>query len=146
MARWLSTLFTSIPAALWMLLVILSKGNDYYRPVYVVTCGVFLAVSLAIGFLGPTFFPQAFKRRPGLWIFGQGLLAWMAAILVPGLLNVTPLCVGQDNGNGIMILPYASSKLFWRDLSILPSRQLCCSCQPLLAVLRCGNDPCDFRK
>ena len=96
----LSTLFTSIPAALWLTLVILAKGNDYYWPVYIVTCAVFLAASLAIGFLGPTLFPQAFKRHPGLWIFAQGILAWIAAVVVLGLLNLTPMCVGQDNGDG----------------------------------------------
>ncbi len=100
MPRVISTLFTSIPAALWLTLVILAKGNDYYWPVYIVTCGIFLAASLAIGFLGPTLFPQSFMRLPGLFIFGQGLLAWMAAFLVLGLLNLTPLCVGQNNGDG----------------------------------------------
>lgn len=100
MLRMLSTLFTSIPAALWLVLLILAKGNDYYWPVYIVTSGVFLAASLVIGFLGPTMFPQAFMRLPGLFIFGQGLLAWMAAFLVLALLNLTPMCVGQDNGDG----------------------------------------------
>jgi hypothetical protein len=100
MPRVLSTLFTSIPAALWLTLLILAKGNDYYWPVYIVTSGAFLAASLAIGFLGPTLFPQSFKRHPGLFIFGQGLLAWMAAFFVLGMLNLTPLCVGQDNGDG----------------------------------------------
>ena len=100
MPRVLSTLFTSIPAALWLMLVVLAKGNDYYWPVYIVTCGVFLAVSLAIGFLGPALFPQAFMQLPGLFIFGQGLLAWMATFIFLGMLNLTPLCVGQDNGDG----------------------------------------------
>jgi hypothetical protein len=35
-----------------------------------------------------------------LWFFGQGLLAWLVAILALGLVNLTPLCVGQDNGDG----------------------------------------------
>ena len=100
MTRLLSILFTSIPAALWLTLVILVKGNDYYWPVYILTCGIFLGVSLVIGFLGPTFFPQSFKRHPGLWIFAQGILAWIAAVMVLGLLNLTPMCVGQDNGDG----------------------------------------------
>jgi hypothetical protein len=100
MPRILSILFTSIPAAFWLMLVILAKGNDYYWPAYILTCGFFLAISLAIGFLGPTLFPLAFLRHPGLFIFGQGLLAWMAAVIVLGMLNLTPMCVGQDNGDG----------------------------------------------
>jgi hypothetical protein len=35
-----------------------------------------------------------------LWFFGQGLLAWLVAILALGLVNLSPLCVGQDNGDG----------------------------------------------
>jgi len=100
MNRLLSILFTSIPAALWLTLVLLVDGNDYFWLAYIIASGIYLTVSLIIGFLGPTFFPQSFKRHPGLFIFGQGLLAWMAAFLVLGLLNLTPMCVGQDNGDG----------------------------------------------
>jgi hypothetical protein len=100
MSRLLSILFTSIPAALWLTLVFLAYGDDYYWLAYIITCGIFLGVSLFIGFLFPIFFPQSFKRRPGLWIFGQGVLAWKAAFFVLGLLNLTPMCVGQDNGDG----------------------------------------------
>ena len=100
MTRLLSILFTSIPAVLWLTLVLLVDGDDYYWPAYILTCGIFLGVSLVIGFLGPTLFPQSFKRHPGLWIFAQGILAWIAAVMVLGLLNLTPMCVGQDNGDG----------------------------------------------
>ncbi len=100
MTRLLSILFTSIPAVLWLTLVLLADGDDYYWPAYILTCGIFLGVSLVIGFLGPTLFPQSFKQHPGLWIFAQGILAWIAAVMVLGFLNLTPMCVGQDNGDG----------------------------------------------
>ena len=100
MTRLLSILFTSVPAALWLTLVLLADGDDYYWLAYIITCGIFLGVSLVIGCLCPTFFPQSFKRHPGLWIFGQGLMAWMVAFFILGILNLTPMCVGQDNGDG----------------------------------------------
>lgn len=100
MTRLLSILFTSIPAALWLTRVLLTDGDDYFWLAYIIACGFFLTVSLVIGFLGPTLFPQSFKRHPGLFIFGQGLMAWMSAFFVLGILNLTPMCVGQDNGDG----------------------------------------------
>jgi len=39
-------------------------------------------------------------NHPWLWILVQGLLAWAMTLFVLGLLNLTPLCVGQDNGDG----------------------------------------------
>ncbi len=93
MPRVLSTLFTSIPAALWLMLVILVKGNDYYWPVYIVTCGVFLAVSLAIGFLGPTLFPQAFMRAPRPIHFWPGIASLDGGFHFPGnAKSHPPLC------------------------------------------------------
>jgi hypothetical protein len=59
-----------------------------------------LAVSFAIGFFIPALSPKHWKRHPTLWFNGQGLLAWILAILALGLVNLTPLCVGQDNGDG----------------------------------------------
>jgi hypothetical protein len=38
----------------------------------------------------------AFRQQPML----QGLLAWALALLVLGFLNMTPMCVGQNNGDG----------------------------------------------
>jgi hypothetical protein len=62
--------------------------------------GAAAALNRGPGFLGPTLFPQAFKRYPGLWIYAQGVLAWIVAVIVLGTLNLTPLCVGQNNGDG----------------------------------------------
>jgi hypothetical protein len=61
---------------------------------------VILAVSFALGFFIPALVPTHWKRHPILWFFSQGLLAWLVAILALGLVNLSPLCVGQDNGDG----------------------------------------------
>jgi hypothetical protein len=38
---------------------------------------------------------------PWLWLFIAGGLAWLITLLSLALLNLTPLCVGQDNSDGI---------------------------------------------
>ena len=60
--------------------------------------------------IGQLVLQMIFNPRPGaletspvlLWFFGQGLLAWLAAVLALGLVNLTPLCVGQEMVMGSM--------------------------------------------
>jgi hypothetical protein len=96
-----SSFVTVLPAAifLWMFISIVA-GNEYYWMSYFIVSGVYLVVSLALGFFVPALAPVHWKRHPILWLFGQGMLAWLVAILALGLVNLTPLCVGQDNGDG----------------------------------------------
>ena len=61
---------------------------------------VFLAASFALGFFIPALSPALWKRQPVLWLLGQGMLAWLLALLALWIINLTPLCVGQDNGDG----------------------------------------------
>lgn len=39
-----------------------------------------------------------------MWLFTQGILAWLVALLILALLNSTPLCVGRNNGDGMNTL------------------------------------------
>ena len=96
----LSTLFTSLPALAWLTLILLIGDDDYYWIVYRIVGVGFLAISLMLGGLLPTLIPQLWRQRPWFWLFGQGLPAWIFALLVLGILNLTPLCIGQDNGDG----------------------------------------------
>jgi hypothetical protein len=98
--RALSMLFTSLPSLVWLTLNYLADRGDYFWITYQIVGFFFLAVSLFIGDLIPRLFPQAWIRRPGLWIAGQGALAWGFALVALALLNLTPLCIGQDNGDG----------------------------------------------
>ena len=98
--RLLSGFVTALPAAVFWMLISISDGYDYYWKSYFIVSGVFLAVSFALGFFIPTLAPKHWKHHPSLWLFGQGVLAWILAILALGLVNLTPLCVGQENGDG----------------------------------------------
>jgi hypothetical protein len=98
--RFFSGFVTALPATVFWMLISTSAGSDYYWKSYFIVCGGFLAISFALGFFIPALAPKPWKRYPSLWLFGQGLLAWILAILALGLVNLTPLCVGQDNGDG----------------------------------------------
>ena len=98
--RFFSGFVTVLPSLVFWMLISVSAGSDYFGKVYFIVSGVFLAVSFLLGFFIPTLAPAHRKRHPILWFFGQGLLAWLVAILALGLVNFTPLCVGQDNGDG----------------------------------------------
>jgi hypothetical protein len=39
--------------------------------------------------------------HPSLWLLIAGVVAWIFTLLVLGFLNFSPLCIGQDNGEGI---------------------------------------------
>ena len=99
--RFFSGVVTALPGTvlLWIL-ISMAKENEYYWLAYFIVSRVFLAVSFALGFLVPALAPTHWKRHPSLWFFGQGLLAWLGAVLALGLINLTPLCIGQDNGDG----------------------------------------------
>ena len=98
--RFFSGFVTALPTTVIFMLISTSAGSDYFWKSYFIVSGLFLAVSFALGFLIPTLAPKHWKRHPTLWLFNQGLLAWLVAILALGLVNLTPLCVGQDNGDG----------------------------------------------
>jgi len=61
---------------------------------------VLLIASLSFGFKLPNLFQKLRIRQAWIWILIQGLLAWIVALIVLGFLNLTPLCIGQDNGDG----------------------------------------------
>jgi hypothetical protein len=98
--RLFSAVITSLPAVVCWLIISKAAGDEYYWPAYLVTGGTFLVASFLIGFCAPGLFPSHWKRHPILWLFVQGLLAWLVAELVFGVANFTPLCIGQDNGDG----------------------------------------------
>jgi hypothetical protein len=98
--RFFSGFVTALPATVIFILISTSAGSDYFWKSYFIISGLFLAISFAVGFFIPTLAPKHWRRHPSLWLFGQGILSWVVAILALGLVNLTPLCVGQDNGDG----------------------------------------------
>jgi hypothetical protein len=100
--RLISASFTALPGFFFLILFLRSGwlGREYWWGTYLTVLIVLLAKSLLFGFVFPTAFQKLKVRHPWIWIVVQGLLAWAIALIVLELLNLTPLCVDQDNGDG----------------------------------------------
>ena len=100
--RLISAFFTALPGFVFSILFLSSGwlGKEYWWGTYLAVLLVLIIASLSFGFNLPNLFQKLSVDKPWLWILTQGLLAWMAAWIVLGVLNLTPLCVGQDNGDG----------------------------------------------
>ena len=101
MLRLLTGLISTLPALLIGLCVFTCFREEYYWFSYLIMAGIFSLSSFVWGYWLPGFMIKARVNYPWLWIFIAGGLAWILAILTLGLLNLTPLCIGQDNGDGI---------------------------------------------
>jgi hypothetical protein len=99
--RFFSGLVTALPAIVFWQIIVKILVGDYSETTYLIVSYSFLAVSLLLGFFVPALVPAQWKRYPTLWLFGQGLLSWLAAVMALGVLNFTPLCVGRENGDGV---------------------------------------------
>ena len=100
--RLISSFFTVLPAFVFFAWFLRSGwiGREYWWETYMTVLIILMLSSLLFGFGFPALFLKLRLRYPWLWILIQGLLAWTAALFVLGLLNLTPLCIGQDNGDG----------------------------------------------
>lgn len=88
--------FTALPSSLFFVLVITSNMyKEYYWSSILTGVSVLLGSALLLGFI------QSPRLRPKwVWIIAAGFAAMVLALLVITVLNATPLCVGQDNGDG----------------------------------------------
>ena len=100
--RLISAFFTSLPGLFFFVMFLQSgwPGREYWWRTYLAVLIVLLISSLLFGLTFPTLFRKLRLRHPWIWILAQGLLAWTLAFFVLGLLNLTPLCIGQNNGDG----------------------------------------------
>jgi hypothetical protein len=98
--RLLSCVMTTIPALVYWYLISMLAGSDYFWKTYLIVGEIFLAISMAIGFIFPSLILERWKRHPVLWLFIQGMLAWTATVIALAFFNLTPLCIGQNNGDG----------------------------------------------
>lgn len=100
--RLASAFFTALPGFVFFLLFVLSSslGRDYWWRTYVAVIIILCLTSILFGFGLQPVVERLKMCRPWAWIFLQGLLAWTIALVVLGLLNLTTLCVGQNNGDG----------------------------------------------
>jgi len=88
--------FTACPGVLFFGLVMISgMSREYYWISILAGVSVLLGSALLFGF----FVPPAFHPK-WFWIMAAGFAAMLMALLSIAVLNATPLCVGQDNGDG----------------------------------------------
>jgi hypothetical protein len=100
MKRILYLLFATLPALFWLVLLAEDYGSYYYWRIYRLAALFLVAFCLVQGLVSAVFLRPLWSRRPGGWLFLTGSLAWLAALAFMGLLHLTPLCVGQNNGDG----------------------------------------------
>src|SRR5215510_12919041 len=101
LVRLISAFFTSLPSVFFFYqAVFVTPPSEYYWKTDVVVVSALLGGSLSFGFVLPSVFRLFRLRAPWIWIMASGILAVLLALLVMTALNATPLCVGQDNGDG----------------------------------------------
>jgi len=88
----------SIQFGVW---VLFSFRDEYYWPTYGYMGLSFFLTSLILGLILPTLFQGNKYYYPWLWVIIAGGVTWFVALAVFALLNFTPLCIGQNNGDGI---------------------------------------------
>ena len=92
-------LFHSIPGMLFLLFA-LSMRREYFFTVYLLTGIVFLVSSMGFG-VHRVRRPDSFLKKPTALLFFGMMFSWVLAFLTLAVLNLTSLCVGQDNGDGL---------------------------------------------
>jgi hypothetical protein len=102
--RLTSAMFVTIPAFLFAALSFFLLRNEYFWMTYVVTSVVSVVASIVIGVTFPSRLLGRRIHSPWMWLFTQGILAWLVALLTLALLNSTPLCIGRNNGDGMNTL------------------------------------------
>ncbi len=75
--------------------------QEYFFLTYAIVSGVFWALSFTLGARTALRLGAGQSRERTAWLAFRDLaLAWVASLVLLGILNLTPLCVGQDNGDG----------------------------------------------
>lgn len=98
--RILSGLATAFPASVYWILIVSLSGGDYFWKPYFLVSTIFLLISSATGYSMPALAGAGWIRCPTVWILAQGWLSWLAALVLLWAVNLTPLCIGQVNGDG----------------------------------------------
>ncbi|HSQ27075.1 MAG TPA: hypothetical protein VLM80_08110 [Anaerolineales bacterium] len=91
----------TLPALLFLTFIVLSFKNEYYFPSYL-AMGVFFFVAsfLSGAFVTYWFMNRVSHRRLAFYLFLGSAIAWIISLVILGILSLTPLCIGQDNGDG----------------------------------------------
>jgi hypothetical protein len=98
--RLVSSLFAAIPGFFILILLFATNlyGKDYWWGTYLAALIVLVVAAAFLGYLIPSIFHNKFPAW--LLIVISGIVAWVLSLFVLGVLNMTPLCIGQNNGDG----------------------------------------------
>ena len=99
--RLLLALFVAVPGFIFTAISFFVFKNEYFWFTYVATSVVFVIASLAISVTFPYKLVDHLVHNLWIQLFTQGVLAWLVALLLLAILNSTPLCIGQNNGDGV---------------------------------------------
>jgi hypothetical protein len=87
--------------ALFFLLYVFTLEGEYFFTTYFVMGLAFWIASFVAGVLVSRQASFTTSRwRAILILFVSAVGAWLLALMVLGLLSLTPLCIGQDSGDG----------------------------------------------
>ena len=91
----------ALPALFFLTYILLSFNNEYYFPTYLAMGLFFFAASfLLCTFITHRFINRVSPRRLAFFLFLGSAIAWIISLVILGFLSLTPLCIGQDNGDG----------------------------------------------
>jgi hypothetical protein len=79
--------------------ILLGMSNEYWGRVYLLWGVVFLLLNCRA--MAMTLRRCANEHVPSTWrLFWRQMLAWSLSVLALAVINLTPLCLGQNNGDG----------------------------------------------
>lgn len=92
-----TSFFTALPGALFFALVVISKEmrQEYFWISILAGVSVLFGSAIVFGFVLP-----ARLHPKWFWIMASGFAAMVCALFLTAVLDATPLCVGQNNGDG----------------------------------------------
>jgi hypothetical protein len=91
----------ALPAVFFLTYILRLFKNEYYFPSYLAMGLFFFAASFFSGaFITHRFMNMVSPRRLVFYLFLGSAIAWIFSLVILGILSLTPLCIGQDNGDG----------------------------------------------
>jgi hypothetical protein len=98
-----TALFTALPGCLLILLLLWTDflGSEPWWDMFLAVLVILSIASLLSGFIFPALLRNMGLRPSWIWILVQGSLSWGLALLLMGIFSLTPLCIGQENGDGV---------------------------------------------
>lgn len=125
MKRYALALLISLPGGLCSLLAFNAGQGEYFYPIQVGAALTFWGSGLLLGWLAGGRLPAgAGGGRVFLALLAAGVGAWILAVMAYFALNLTPLCIGQDNGDGnndvfLCLLQSALAGLFYSPPAVI---------------------------